>query len=232
MTKLDDHVSALRDLGGELEDGSTTRLRVRRSLEQGHGMRRHAGWVVALLVLLVGSVSWGFATGKIQKLFASEQPKPVEKIVVATKPAPVVVEPARQPEPEPVPTVVVESPPPAPAPKPARIAKVAPVPAPIVETISPLYKRAHELYFHGGDYAKALDALDDYLAQEPTGQFVVEAKYNRALCLVHLDRLADAKLALLPFAQGEVAPTGYRQSEAKMLVDKIDRRTNSLNGSK
>jgi TolA-binding protein len=121
-----------------------------------------------------------------------------------------------------------------PAPKPARIAKPAPVvePAPAVPTMSPLYARAHELYFHGGDYAKALDALDDYLVKEPTGQFVVEAKYNRALCLIHLGQLSDAKLALLPFAQGEVAPAGYRQSEAKTLIEKIDRRTNSVNGSK
>ncbi|MEO8554557.1 MAG: hypothetical protein ABI678_31490 [Kofleriaceae bacterium] len=233
MTKLDDHVSALRDLGGELEDGAGTRLRVRRSLEQGHGMRRHAGLLVALMVLLVTSASWGFATGRIQKLFEHAPAKRVASV----EPKPIVVEPEPAPAPviAPAPTPVVIEPAPAPIAKPARarVAPVAPVehaaaPAPI----SPLYAHAYELYFHGSDYAKALDALDDYLAKEPAGQFVVEAKYNRALCLIHLDRLSDAKLALLPFAAGEVAPAGYRQSEAKTLIEKIDRRTNSLNGTK
>jgi len=252
MTKLDDHVSALRDLGGEVGDGSTTRLRVRRSLEQGHGMRRHAGILVALMVLLVASASWGFATGKIQKLFAHEpaavpgaviEPNAPAKIATAPTPAPVpapVIEPTPAPPPviEPAPAPVLDAPappaPPAPVARPARIAKSAPVvvTALAAPTMSPLYAHAHELYFHGGDYAKALDALDDYLVKEPTGQFVVEAKYNRALCLIHLGQLTDAKLALLPFAQGEVTPAGYRQSEAKTLIEKIDRRTNAVNGTK
>jgi len=72
-----------------------------------------------------------------------------------------------------------------------------------------------------------LAAFDDYIAHEPDGQFVAEARYNRALCLVHLDQLADAKLALQPFADGVVL-AGYRQAEAKTLIEKIDRR---LNGS-
>jgi TolA-binding protein len=195
-------------------------------------MRRHAGLLVAMMVLLVASASWGFATGRIQKLFAHAPATPVATPVATLEPkAPAIVAatPAPAPVIEPAP-VVVEAPPPVATPvRKPRLARVAPVPAP---TMSPLYAHAHELYFHGGDYAKALDALDDYLAQEPTGQFVVEAKYNRALCLIHLGQLADAKLALLPFAQGEVTPAGYRQGEAKTLVEKIDRRTNPVNGTK
>ena len=78
----------------------------------------------------------------------------------------------------------------------------------------------------------ALAAWDAYLAAEPNGQLVVEATYNRALCLVRLGRLADARTALLPFARGEVAPAGYRRAEAKALIERIDRRTNSLNGTR
>ena len=68
--KLDDHVDALRDLDGDDHElAGATKLRVRRSLEHGHGMRRHAGVVAALAVLLVASASWALATGKIQKLW-------------------------------------------------------------------------------------------------------------------------------------------------------------------
>ncbi|HET9988155.1 MAG TPA: hypothetical protein VFQ65_06540 [Kofleriaceae bacterium] len=218
--KLDDHISALRELGDEPLDGSSTRLRVRRTLEHGHGMRRHAGLAAALAVLLVASASWGFATGRIQRWFVTRPAAPV------TQPTPVAAPPRiaeRTPATQLAP--VVEPPP-----------VVAPAPAPVVAPKSPTptltptptsrrYAKAHELYFHDGDYAAALAAFDDYLRHEPDGQFVAEARYNRALCLVHLDQLADAKLALQPFADGSVL-AGYRQAEAKTLVEKIERRLN------
>jgi TolA-binding protein len=95
-----------------------------------------------------------------------------------------------------------------------------------VAGVSPLYRKAHELYFHDADYDKALVAWDDYLAKEPNGQFAIEARYNRALCLIHLSRFRDAHDALLPFANGEVAPAGYRQDEAKRLEAKLQIRLN------
>jgi hypothetical protein len=90
--------------------------------------------------------------------------------------------------------------------------------------VETLYREAHELHFHGNDPAAALAAWDRYLAAEPTGRFAVEARYNRALCLVRLGRLDDARTALQPFADGNVEPAGYRQSEAQALVDRIARR--------
>lgn len=220
--KLDDHIAALRELGDEPLDGSSTRLRVRRTLEHGHGMRRHAGLAAALAVLLVASASWGFATGRIQRWFSpavtspSPSPSPTPAKIATHEPAPApIVEPTPVPAPVPAPIVV-----PTPAPTPAPIAK-APTPAPT----SRRYAKAHELYFHDANYAAALEAFDDYLVHEPTGQFVAEARYNRALCLVHLDQLADAKLALQPFADGTVL-AGYRQAEAKTLIEKIDHRLN------
>jgi TolA-binding protein len=219
--KLDDHISALRELGDESLDGSSTRLRVRRTLEHGHGMRRHAGVIAALAVLLVASASWGFATGKIQHWFrasvpTSPSPSPTARTRIATQ------EPAPAPIAEPTPAPVVE---PAPVPAPVVVAAKTHPPTLTPPPTSRRYAKAHELYFHDGDYAGALAAFDDYLVHEPTGQFVAEARYNRALCLVHLDQLADAKLALQPFADGTVL-AGYRQAEAKTLIEKIDHRLN------
>jgi TolA-binding protein len=209
---LDDHVAALRDLGDDPADGSSTRLRVRRTLEHGHGVR-HAKLAVVCAVLLVASASWGFATGRIQQLWRTTDRAP------AAAPAPIatnqlVLSPAPAPKPEPAPAPVAEA-----VPAPVVIPRVTAKPA------SRLYAKAHELYFHDANYAAALTAFDDYLAREPAGQFVAEARYNRALCLIHLDQLADARLALQPFAEGSVL-AGYRESEAKTLIEKIDHRLN------
>ena len=215
--KLDDHIDALRALDGDdAELAGATRLRVRRSLERGHGMRRHAGIVAALAVLLVASASWALATKVWRRPApAIETPAP---LVVPTPAPKIAVAPAPIVEPP----VVVETP-----------APILDVPAPVtpkklkpVATVSPLYRRAHDLYFHDRDYDAALAAWDAYLAGEPKGQFVVEARYNRALCLVHLSRFAEAHDALLPFANGEVEPAGYRQDEAKQLEAKLSIRLN------
>jgi TolA-binding protein len=210
---LDDHVAALRDLGDEAADGSSTRLRVRETLEHGHGVGR-ARLVAVCAVLLVASASWGFATGRIQQLWRTPDRAP------ATAPTPtiatnqIVVAPAPAPKPEPAPEPVVEA-----VPAPVAVPRVLAKPA------SRLYAKAHELYFHDANYAAALTAFDDYLAHEPDGQFVAEARYNRALCLIHLDQLADARLALQPFADGSVL-AGYREREATTLIEKIDHRLN------
>jgi hypothetical protein len=90
-----------------------------------------------------------------------------------------------------------------------------------VPAVEVLYRRAHELHFHGGDPAAALAAWDAYLAAEPDGQFSIEARYNRALLLVRLGRYADARAALAPYARGEVVPAGYRQAEAEQLVERL-----------
>jgi TolA-binding protein len=266
--RLDDHVAALRDLGHDetTGSGSETRLRVRRSLERGHGMRRHAGLLAALAVLLVASASWALATGKIQRLWRSEPVVTPAPVTVAghapdgarprvVAPPPIVAEPAPA-VPAPAPAIV-SAPEPTHAPAPPIVHRAREMPnvetpnvvaparveagasgtaepiAPVTPTKRSRYQRAYDLYFHGTDYAAALAALDDYLAAEPDGQFVVEARYNRALCLVRLDRLVEARAALAPFAHGDVVPAGYRAHEAQTLIDKIDRRAQkALNGSK
>jgi hypothetical protein len=84
------------------------------------------------------------------------------------------------------------------------------------------YRIAHEAHFHGSDPAAALAAWDAYLAAYPDGQLVLEARYDRALVLIKLERWAAAEAALRPFAS---APVGsYRQAEAVRLIDGIHRR--------
>ncbi len=203
---LDPHLEALRELEHLSADASATRLKIRGTLERGHSARRHAGWFVALAVLLVTSASWALVTSLHHEPPRIE-PTPIE-VPVPTRDVPA-------PLPLPPPVVVV-------APPVKSIAK------PTVRAPALRYERAHDLYFHAKDYLAALAAWDDYLAAEPDGRFATEARYNRALTLVRLDRLEDAKAALAPFAHGDVL-AGYRKDEAATLIEKIDRR---LNGTK
>ena len=216
-----DPVAALREVGtgDDAVAAHATRLRVRRSLERGHSMQRHvASVLVALGILFVASASWALATGQIQKLWHRAEtvtparvlpraaaPAPTHERIVVTQPPPVVPEPTQPLAPPPV------------------------VKKAVTKPVEVLYRKAHQLYFHGGDYAAALAAWDAYLAAEPTGRFAIEARYNRALCLVRLARLAEGRDALLPFAHGEVEPAGYRRDEAQQMVDKIT--PNLVNGT-
>jgi hypothetical protein len=84
------------------------------------------------------------------------------------------------------------------------------------------FRSAHDAHFRGGDPAAALAAWDAHLAQHPGGRYDLEARYNRALALVRLGRLADAREALAPFASG--AHGAYRREDAARLIDAIDSR--------
>lgn len=79
-----------------------------------------------------------------------------------------------------------------------------------------LYEVAHQVHFHEDDAARALAAWDAYLAAMPNGRFSVEARYNRALCLVRLGRMREAREALLPFARGSFG--SYRNTEARRIL--------------
>jgi hypothetical protein len=80
-----------------------------------------------------------------------------------------------------------------------------------------LYRRARQLHFVEQKPALALAAWDAYLAAEPHGPLSVDARYDRALCLVRLGRKQEARAALEPFAAGKYGT--YRQTEARALLD-------------
>jgi hypothetical protein len=244
--RLDDLVAAMRAAQGEDPRRSeATQLRLRRSLDaRARGHHRLMGILTAVGVLSGGTISWALATGQIAGLWApvpaaesavaplrptapgsAPQPSPVEPAAVPEPPAIAVVPPAPEVAP-PAPEVA----PPAPevAPRAPEVAPRAPEVAPralrrasLAAPVEALYRRAHELHFHGGDLAVTLAAWDAYLAAEPAGRFSVEARYNRALVLVRLGRYAGAHAALVPFARGEVALAGYRQAEAAALVERL-----------
>jgi hypothetical protein len=84
------------------------------------------------------------------------------------------------------------------------------------------YRRAHDAHFRGSDPVAALAAWDAYLARYPEGQLALEARYDRALVLIKLQRWTAAVAALAAFAD---APAGsYRQAEAARLLEAVRRR--------
>lgn len=135
---------------------------------------------------------------------------------------------------DPVAPAAVAAPPPEPTPAPVA---VAPTSSPVVTTAAgdrprapgsgsagaassdptfELYKTAHRAHFVERDDARALTAWNAYLRAAPGGSFAVEARYNRALCLMRLGRGDEARTALEPFAKGRYG--GYRQAEATKLL--------------
>jgi len=81
------------------------------------------------------------------------------------------------------------------------------------------YKAGHDAQFSQGNCSAALAAYDAYLTHYPSGSFVLEAKYNRAVCLVQTGQLDAAHSALLPFARGNYGE--YRKDQARKLVEAI-----------
>lgn len=92
-----------------------------------------------------------------------------------------------------------------------------PSPARVSDAETRAYARAHRAHFTDDAPARALDAWDAYLVAFPHGVFVPEAIYNRAICLVRLERRAEAARPLRRLA---AAPPGsYRREEALRLLD-------------
>jgi hypothetical protein len=96
----------------------------------------------------------------------------------------------------------------------------SPAPAASGPTADSLYAIAHDLHFRAKDPARALDAWDRYLGVAPKDAhagLVLEARYNRAICLLRLGRRAEARDALRPFADG--AWGDYRRQDARGLLE-------------
>jgi len=219
------------------EELRRTRMRV---MDSARGTQRRRARVVyvafPIAAVLVAATAWAASTGRldaamrgVRALFA---PEPAPTTVASAPRIPTPVPPIAAPPPPSVEEPIAEVPPPPPSP----VASAPPAPRPSappppkvedaeVEDANSLdltlYKHAHRLHFVEKSYAPALDAWDDYLRQSPGGAFVIEARYNRAICLVKLGRKAEARIALQPFADGKVGG-GYRQAEASKLLEALD----------
>lgn len=239
---LQDSIRAVRSAGEHASDDrlvTGTRVRVRRSLERrARGRRRLLQSALIVGGLVISGLSWAVSTGRISLRSAPAaspatpapvpvaSPSPASKLSATRVAAPAPAEPAVPLIREPLYARSAFEPAPAEVPIAAEAAIRRRPAAPPVEA---LYRAAHELHFRGTDHPAALAAWDAYLAADPAGRFAIEARYNRALVLVRLGRYADARAALAPYARGEIA-NGYRATEARALVDRLDR-LGTLNGS-
>ena len=215
-----------------------TRRRIMDDLAPPRRHRRRIGLLVFAFALTSGGLAWATATGRVastlERLGVTSGERPMHDTLAVAPPTPEsratdAETPAPVPAPAPVPTPApAPAPAPAPTPAPARAPARAPatarVPAPADDGADlDAYRRAHGLHFKAGDWAAALPAWDAYLAAYPSGRFAVEARYNRAIVLARLHRIAEARAALAPFAAGAVEG-GYRQREATELLDALEPR--------
>jgi len=67
--------------------------------------------------------------------------------------------------------------------------------------------------------------LNRHLAVDTGGPLVLEARFNRAVCLVNLGRDAEAREALAPFVNGEYS--SYRRDEARSLLSGLSQPSNN-----
>jgi hypothetical protein len=221
-------------------DGRFTRARVMASLHQGKVKRRtRLAFILPIAACLAAGTAWGAATGRLPAMFdaiseaVSYGRKPAQPKQGALPPAPS-QKPAQGAQDVPPPPIVEPTPEPTPAalqPKPngAKAEPAVSVAKPTPSTSSSavfqdadgdLYRLAHEAHFDAHDYGRALIGWDAYLRSAPNGRFATEARYNRAICLLRLGRDTEARQALEPFASGKM---GYRQNEARELLDELSR---------
>jgi hypothetical protein len=201
-----------------------TRARVllRLADRRGHPGRR-VGLVLGSVLLLSGSLALATAGVPaaarawrivVEKLSPAHRPPP---------PDPATIRSDRRPPAGPRIQRLSATPSPAAADAPATVAPAPAAPPPAIATSSSatlaLFHRAHQLHFRQRDAAAALTAWDRYLQADPDGPLVLEAGYNRALCLVRLGRPAEARAALQPFADGTLVH--YRRDEARALLQAL-----------
>ena len=234
---LEEAVGALREEGSSDDAAHRfTRARVMASLHQKTVKRRtRLAFLLPVAATFLATSAWGVSSGKarawVEEIRTAIGFSTSEK---APEPAPATDTPAKRPrhapdeQPAPAVAQAEELAPPVAEEKPKPVPEAAPAPAPAsaapdagLDAELELYRAAHRAHFGGQDSAAALAAWDAYLAKSPKGRFALEARYNRALCLVRLDRKAEARTALEPFARGAFG--GYRKREAGELLEALGR---------
>lgn len=230
--RFDASVAAFRDLSAAESDGRATRARLlcalgQRSRRRGLVRRAAALAAGALVVTLFGSAAWT-AWGRWRT--ASTPTRPFHAAQAMAPPSPGTAAPVG------LTASPAEIDPPYGGPPPrGQPPRAQPRRGPEPHGQDPArtwgdddaeeraYQRAHRAHFVEQDAVRALAAWDDYLRQYAGGVLAPEARYNRALCLVHLGRWAAAASALRPFARGRL--DGYRQRDACALLAFIGRQS-------
>lgn len=234
--RLREFARALREEAGHDDVAARfTRARVMASVRESKVRRRtRVALLVPLAACFVGASAWGMANGTLGRLVARAE-RALE-LVIAPAPAPSAsAAPVRhksRPRPvESAPSITEVTPPPP-------LEPIEPIEEPPAEVIAPpsprnvappprkqadpgheLYREAHRAHFVEQDFERALAAWDRYLAANPRERLAPEARYNRALCLVRLGRLTEARAALTAITEG--ATQGYRQAEARALLEAL-----------
>ena len=235
---------ALSESGHEQQGGRYTRERLMASLHD-RRRRSNTRFAVLLpmAAIFVGSTAFAAVTGRLETLvvaaldvvglapntasWSGRTPAPTGPRATAAgrgavaPPAEAPVPPSAQPEPEPEPESVPSTETRIEAPstndKRGALEGRSSVRAGESEDDAhEVYRRAHAAHFKSHDLSQALRGYEAYLAQQPSGRFAVDARYNRALCLVRLGRQAEAQPELERFARGSYG--GYRQVDAQRLL--------------
>jgi len=234
--------SALRELGGEPDASQRfTRARVMASLHRRRRTRQSRLYVlVPLAALLIGSTAAGAVSGSLPRAWSvlsgvvapasapARASEATSKALAAPRRALPKTRAPDSPRAEPpAPSEEPQSEPPQNEPPHAISPPAAEPPREranraVDDRGHALYRSAHQAHFVAGDAAQALRAWDAYLSHAPGGRVALEARYNRAICLVRLGRNAEARAALEAFAAGTYG--SYRQSDARSLLDALETR--------
>jgi hypothetical protein len=224
-------------LAGEHADPDASRKVILATARKRHHRRKHAlALVGALAAVLAFSTAWGASgrgrhlpwsnlLGRLWGERTSVEPATVERVPVERSLAR--LDPASVPKVIPSSMTTgraVDSLPTEPAAQ-VPIAKVIKRELSVAASRSVdeddlLYAAAHRAHFVEGDANAALSAWDAYLRAHPDGRLSVEARYNRALCLVRLRRNQEARTVLVPFRDGRFG--AYRQREAAALIQELE----------
>jgi tetratricopeptide (TPR) repeat protein len=171
---------------------------------------RAARWVMPIAAVLAAASVWASVTREHHVSAPVVAPiAPIATIATTAVVAPVIVTTAS--------VTVIESAPASVAP-PVHVAAATNSPPPDDSERRALraYREAERLQFDEKDYARALEAWDRYVPLAGKSPLLVDAKWQRALCLVRLGRSDEARSALEPFAHGDLG--AYRQSEAQTIL--------------
>jgi len=242
-------IKALSESGHEQQGGRYTRERLMASLhDRRRKSNTRFAVLLPMAAIFVGSTAFAAVTGRLETIvvsaldvvglvpntaaWAPEAPDPaaprsaVGKRPAAAPPANVPAAPSAA-EAEPLPEAAPSADPtPTPAsPGDTRETSGEHHGRASVRTVSEndahdVYRQAHAAHFKSHDLSAALRGYETYLARQPSGRFAVDARYNRALCLVRLGRQAEARSELERFARGSYG--GYRQADAQRLLAALD----------